>query len=62
MTGSKDIDRGITILWDDDQMDGEDPLINTTNDDLPKKVYMYKPVYDEDGFVCSRIKPKVQVW
>ena len=56
MTGGKD---GITILWDDDQMDGEDPVVDPTNEDLPKKVY--KPVYDEEGFVCSRIKPIVQV-
>ena len=56
---SKATDRENTTLWDDDQMDGEDPLVDPTNEDPPKKVY--KPVCDEDGFVCSRIKPKVQV-
>ena len=51
-----------TTLWDDDgtdQLDGEDPLVDGSNEDVPKKVY--KPVCDEDGFVCSRIKPRVQV-
>ena len=52
-----------TALWDDDdkgQLDVEDPLVDDSNEDAPKKVY--KPVCDEDGFVCSRIKPRVQVF
>ena len=51
-----------TNLWDDtsrNQLDGEDPLVSGANEEAPKRVY--KPVCDEDGFVCSRIKPRVQV-
>ena len=51
-----------TSLWEEvgrDQLDGEDPLVNTANEEAPKKVY--KPVCDENGFVCSRVKPRVQV-
>ena len=36
-------------------MEGEDPPIEPTNEDLPKKVY--KTVCDENGFVCSQMKP-----
>ena len=67
MTGGRrkkasDRENTTTALWDDnngDKVDGEDPLINGANEDAPKKVY--KPVCTEDGFVCSRIKPRVQV-
>ena len=60
-TKASDRENTAATLWEDDtnQLDGEDPLINRPDDDVSKK--FYKPVYDEDGFVCSRIKPSVQV-
>ncbi|CAI8012351.1 Nibrin [Geodia barretti] len=58
---TKASDQEHTSLWEEvgrDQLDGEDPLVNTANEEAPKKVY--KPVCDENGFVCSRVKPRVQ--
>ena len=60
---SKVSDRDTTTsLWEDDdskdRLDGEDPLVNGLNESDSK---VYRPVCDEDGFVCSRIKPRVQV-
>ena len=47
--------------WNDvdesnEELGGEDPLING---DMPKRTY--KPVINGDGFICSRMKPKLQV-
>ena len=59
---SKASDQEHTNLWEEigrGQLDEEDPLVNAANEEAPKKIY--KPVCDENGFVCSRIRPRVQV-
>ena len=67
MTGgrrTKASDRDNTnTLWEDgadkELLDGEDPLVNEFNEDVSMKVY--KPVFDGEGFICSRMKPRIQV-
>ena len=55
-------DEELTNLWEEvggQQLDEENPLTSRANEEAPKKVY--KPVCDENGFVRSRVKPRVQV-